>query len=76
MKTVTKCCLQMKVRALFDYIPAQDELNPCPEASLSFSKGDILHVVCQEDSLWWQAKKRGDNSIRAGLIPSQHLQER
>ncbi|XP_064598319.1 MAGUK p55 subfamily member 7-like [Liolophura sinensis] len=66
----------MKVRALFDYIPIQDELNPCPEASLSFSKGDILHVVCQEDSLWWQAKKRGDNSIRAGLIPSRHLQER
>ena len=32
------------VRAQFDYDPAQDDLNPCPQAGVPFKTGDILQV--------------------------------
>ena len=44
----------MKVRALFDFDPAEDELLPCKDVGLRFKKGDILHIVNQEDPDWWQ----------------------
>lgn len=64
------------MRAHFDYDPYKDELNPCPDASLSFRKGDILQIVDQGDPHWWQAKKLGEKGLRAGLIPGRQLQER
>eukprot|EP00057_Strongylocentrotus_purpuratus_P010494 XP_011664968.1 PREDICTED: MAGUK p55 subfamily member 7 isoform X4 [Strongylocentrotus purpuratus] len=67
---------QIKMRAHFDYDPYKDELNPCPDASLSFRKGDILQIVDQGDPHWWQAKKLGEKGLRAGLIPGRQLQER
>ncbi|XP_071484510.1 MAGUK p55 subfamily member 7-like isoform X1 [Diadema antillarum] len=67
---------KVKMRAHFDYDPYKDELNPCPDASISFRKGDILHIVDQDDPHWWQAKKLGDKGLRAGLIPGRQLQER
>lgn len=66
----------MIVRALFDFDPSADDNIPCPEAGLSFQKGDILHIVNQEDAIWWQAYKHEDGSKRAGLIPSRHYHER
>uniref|UniRef100_A0A665WI33 Membrane protein, palmitoylated 3b (MAGUK p55 subfamily member 3) n=1 Tax=Echeneis naucrates TaxID=173247 RepID=A0A665WI33_ECHNA len=63
------------LRALFDYTPFEDKATPCQEAGLPFRKGDILQVVSQEDSTWWQAKKVGDCNLRAALIPSTQFQE-
>lgn len=72
----TTLCLQVYVRALFDYIPLEDKATPCQEAGLSFKRGDILQVVTQDDATWWQAKRVGDSNQRAGLIPSKQFQER
>ena len=68
--------LQIRVKAHFDFNPLQDSSIPCPEAGLGFKRGDILHIVNQDDPNWWQARKDGDRSMRAGLIPSRQLQER
>ncbi|XP_061906137.1 MAGUK p55 subfamily member 3 isoform X2 [Entelurus aequoreus] len=64
------------VRALFDYVPLEDKATPCQEAGLPFKRGDILQVVTQDDSTWWQAKRVGDSNLRAGLVPSKQFQER
>lgn len=42
------------VRALFEYRPIEDQLHPCPEAALSFRKGDILELLDTTDQHWWQ----------------------
>lgn len=67
---------KVHVRAFFDYDPREDKAIPCKEAGLPFRKGDILHVVNQEDTVWWQAKRVEDASLRAGLIPSKRFHER
>ncbi|KAG1928595.1 MAGUK p55 subfamily member 3 isoform X2 [Pimephales promelas] len=64
------------MQALFDYTPLEDKATPCQEAGLPFKRGDVLQVVSQDDQTWWQAKRVGDCSLRAGLIPSKHFQER
>ncbi|KAK7167984.1 hypothetical protein R3I94_002139 [Phoxinus phoxinus] len=64
------------MRALFDYTPLEDKATPCQEAGLPFTRGDVLQVVSQDDQTWWQAKRVGDCSLRAGLIPSKQFQER
>ncbi|XP_051522428.1 MAGUK p55 subfamily member 7 [Myxocyprinus asiaticus] len=64
------------LKAFFDYNPAEDKSIPCKEAGLAFRKGDILQVMSQDDATWWQAKQEGGGSLRAGLIPSKHFQER
>jgi MAGUK p55 subfamily protein 5 len=67
---------QMHVKAHFDYDPEEDLYIPCRELGISFQKGDILHVLSQEDPNWWQAYREGeeDQSL-AGLIPSRSFQE-
>uniref|UniRef100_A0A667ZW13 Protein PALS1 n=1 Tax=Myripristis murdjan TaxID=586833 RepID=A0A667ZW13_9TELE len=62
----------MHVRAYFDYDPSDDPFVPCRELGLSFQKGDILHVISQDDPSWWQAYRDGDedNQPLAGLIPA------
>lgn len=67
---------KMRVRAYFDYNPINDILNPCPDAGLSFCRGDVLHIVSQDDPWWWQARKEGEINGRTGLIPARQLQER
>merc|ERR1719412_1857185 len=67
---------RVRLRALFDYDPRDDKYIPCKEAGLPFSKGDIIHIVSQDDPYWWQARKEQDRNMRAGLIPSRALQER
>lgn len=59
------------MKAHFDYDPSDDPYVPCRELGLSFQKGDILHVISQEDPNWWQAYRDGDedNQPLAGLIP-------
>ncbi|KAB1276347.1 MAGUK p55 subfamily member 6, partial [Camelus dromedarius] len=63
------------VKCHFDYNPYNDNLIPCKEAGLTFSKGEILQIVNREDPNWWQAShvKEGGS---AGLIPSQFLEEK
>lgn len=67
---------RVRVRALFDYDPAADPLIPCKEAGLQFRRGQVLHLVSQDDPNWWQARWEGQRSARAGLVPAQSLQER
>ncbi|XP_076255699.1 MAGUK p55 family member stardust isoform X7 [Rhynchophorus ferrugineus] len=69
----------LHVRALFDYDPEDDMYIPCRELGISFRKGDVLHVISQEDTNWWQAYREGEeDQTLAGLIPSlsfQHQRE-
>ncbi|XP_017481776.1 PREDICTED: MAGUK p55 subfamily member 7 isoform X1 [Rhagoletis zephyria] len=67
---------KVRVRAHFDYNPDTDPYIPCKEAGLAFQRGDILHIVSQDDAYWWQARKESERTARAGLIPSRALQER
>ncbi|CAG9857999.1 unnamed protein product [Phyllotreta striolata] len=67
---------KVRVRAHFDYDSSIDPYIPCKEAGLDFKKGDVLHIVSQDDAYWWQARREGDRNMRAGLIPSRALQER
>ncbi|XP_065570489.1 MAGUK p55 subfamily member 7-like isoform X1 [Artemia franciscana] len=67
---------KVRVRAHFDFNSATDPYIPCKEAGLDFRRGEILHIVSQDDPFWWQARKEGDPSMRSGLIPSRALQER
>ncbi|KAG5674330.1 hypothetical protein PVAND_004306 [Polypedilum vanderplanki] len=67
---------KVRVKAFFDYNPENDPYIPCKEAGLAFQKGDILHIVSQDDQYWFQARKEVDKTTRAGLIPSRALQER
>lgn len=65
------------IRALFNYEPDEDLYIPCKELGLRFLKGDVLHIISQEDNDWWQAYRDGDkDQSLAGLIPSQSFQER
>lgn len=64
------------MRALFSYDPNQDRLLPCKEVGILFKQGDILEVLNQEDPNWWQARRVDSPNSRAGLIPSQELEER
>ncbi|XP_077304710.1 MAGUK p55 subfamily member 4 isoform X2 [Lithobates pipiens] len=64
------------VRAMADYWPQQDPAIPCADAGLPFKRGEILQIVDQSDSMWWQARKSSDLSRCAGLIPSNHLLKR
>ncbi|CDQ81389.1 unnamed protein product [Oncorhynchus mykiss] len=61
----------MHVRAYFNYDPSDDPYVPCRELGLSFQKGDILHIISQDDPSWWQAYRDGDedNQPLAGLVP-------
>ncbi|XP_015040761.2 MAGUK p55 subfamily member 7 isoform X3 [Drosophila pseudoobscura] len=67
---------KVRVRAHFDYNPDVDPYIPCKEAGLAFQRGDVLHIVAQDDAYWWQARREHERSARAGLIPSRALQER
>ncbi|XP_012523278.1 MAGUK p55 subfamily member 7 isoform X5 [Monomorium pharaonis] len=67
---------KVRVKAHFSYVAADDPYIPCREAGLDFVKGDVLHIVSQDDAYWWQARREGDRNMRAGLIPSRALQER
>ncbi|XP_012732862.2 MAGUK p55 subfamily member 4 isoform X1 [Fundulus heteroclitus] len=64
------------VRAMSDYSPQQDPNIPCADAGMGFNKGDILEIVDQTDSVWWQARKLASSSTCAGLIPSTSMLKR
>ena len=67
---------ELHVKAHFDYDPEDDLYIPCRELGISFQKGDILHVINQDDPNWWQAYREGeDDQTLAGLIPSRAFQE-
>ncbi|XP_064601586.1 protein PALS1-like [Liolophura sinensis] len=67
----------MHVKAHFNYDPEEDIYIPCRELGISFMKGDVLHVINQEDCNWWQAYREGEEEQHtlAGLIPSRTFQE-
>lgn len=55
---------------MVDYNPLQDPGIPCVDAGMAFRKGNLLEIVDQTDTLWWQAKKLPCSSTCAGLVPS------
>lgn len=65
------------MKALFDYDPLDDPYIPCRELGLSFQKGDVLHIMSQEDPNWWQAFREGEevNQPLAGLVPGKSFQQ-
>ncbi|RLU17758.1 hypothetical protein DMN91_009995 [Ooceraea biroi] len=67
---------QIHIRAHFDYDPEEDPYIPCRELGVSFQKGDVLHVISQEDPNWWQAYRDDEEETQplAGLIPSRVFQ--
>ena len=66
----------MHLKAHFDYDPEDDLYIPCKELGISFMKGDILHVISQDDPNWWQAFREGEeDQTLAGLIPSRSFQQ-
>ncbi|KAI6241686.1 hypothetical protein M3Y99_00330200 [Aphelenchoides fujianensis] len=52
----THAAVKRYVRAHFDYVGSEDELQPCNEAALSFQNGDILEVMLGDDPFWQQAR--------------------
>ncbi|XP_046981287.1 protein PALS1-like [Schistocerca americana] len=63
------------MKAHFDYDPEEDLYIPCRELGISFQKGDVLHVISQDDPNWWQAYREGEEDLTlAGLIPSKSFQ--
>ncbi len=44
---------RVRLRALFNYDPSDDRHIPCQEAGLGFTKGDIIHIVSQDDPYWY-----------------------
>lgn len=44
---------KVRVRAHFDYYASTDPYIPCKEAGLDFQKGDVLHIVSQDDAYWY-----------------------
>jgi len=60
----------LHLKAQIDYEAEDDQYVPCRELGISFHKGDILHVINQEDAHWWQAYREGEENALAGLIPS------
>ena len=52
----TSFCQSQKkfVRTLFDYDPRADDFIPCQQAGIAFKRGEILQIVSQNDSHWWQ----------------------
>ncbi|KAF4528244.1 hypothetical protein B566_EDAN014402 [Ephemera danica] len=65
----------LHMKAHFDYDPEEDAYIPCRELGISFQKGDVLHIISQDDPNWWQAYREGeeDQSL-AGLVPSRAFQ--
>lgn len=57
-RSYTFFALQVYLKPHFNYNPDTDNLIPCKEAGLAFSKGDILHIVNKEDPNWWQVRRR------------------
>ncbi|XP_049826039.1 protein PALS1 isoform X2 [Aethina tumida] len=65
----------LHVKAHFDYDPEEDMYIPCRELGIGFQKGDVLHVISQDDPNWWQAYREGEeDQTLAGLVPSQSFQ--
>ncbi|KAG8554010.1 hypothetical protein GDO81_003628 [Engystomops pustulosus] len=64
------------VRALFDYDRSRDSC--LPSQGLSFSYGDILHVINASDDEWWQARlvTLHGESEQIGVIPSKKRVEK
>ncbi|VDN51887.1 unnamed protein product [Dracunculus medinensis] len=72
------------VRSLVDYSSNKDTMHPCPEAALSFTRGEILELIVTDDEHWWQARSFGYGAFassesverKVGLIPSELLYEK
>uniref|UniRef100_A0A7M5UXH3 Uncharacterized protein n=1 Tax=Clytia hemisphaerica TaxID=252671 RepID=A0A7M5UXH3_9CNID len=67
----SKC--QVHMRCHFEYSPNEDKDFPKGETGLSFQPCDILEIIDQTDSDWWQAKHIDES--KTGIIPSLKLEQ-
>lgn len=75
-RETTASTTMIHVKAHFDYEPEDDLYIPCRELGIPFQKGDVLHVINQDDANWWQAYREGEeDQTLAGLIPSKAFQQ-
>merc|ERR1719481_668650 len=51
------------MRAIYTYRAEEED-------ELSFSEGDILYILDQQDTDWWRARCKG----KEGLVPVNHLE--
>lgn len=56
------------MRPYFDYNPANDNLIPCREAGMAFTKGDVLQIVNREDPNWWQVRELFSLDARFSVV--------
>ncbi|CAB1343127.1 unnamed protein product [Coregonus sp. 'balchen'] len=58
----------------FLLIPSSQNKTPSHRQTV---KGDILHIISQDDPSWWQAYRDGDedNQPLAGLVPGKSFQQ-
>jgi guanylate kinase len=59
---------------MFMYNPGRDEFCPCPQAGLAFKRRQVLKIIDDSDTDWWQAQL--DTTRLVGLVPSPRMQER
>uniref|UniRef100_A0A1I8IQ56 WD_REPEATS_REGION domain-containing protein n=1 Tax=Macrostomum lignano TaxID=282301 RepID=A0A1I8IQ56_9PLAT len=62
---------EIYVKALFNYNPEEDELNPCPQAGIAFRVGDILQVISKDDHNWWQEWRAACSAIERAKLDQQ-----
>ena len=48
--------MQIYVKANFNYNPKDDKFIPTPDVGLEFQKGDILRILNQDETHWWQVR--------------------
>ncbi|KAI6176610.1 Membrane-associated guanylate kinase [Aphelenchoides bicaudatus] len=51
------------LRANFDYMGSEDQLQPCRQAALSFQNGDVLEILEDDDPYWMQARCAGHGTL-------------
>jgi hypothetical protein len=56
------------VRAHFDYMGNEDQLQPCRQAALSFQNGDVLEILANDDPYWLQARCVGHGTLVTAVL--------
>uniref|UniRef100_A0AC35TSA2 MAGUK p55 subfamily member 7 n=1 Tax=Rhabditophanes sp. KR3021 TaxID=114890 RepID=A0AC35TSA2_9BILA len=56
------------LRAMIGYNGKSDPNHPVPEAAIAFERGDILEILVNDDSMWYQAANLGNGSLASIVL--------